>query len=97
MKATDKFPEEMLKEVREQANKTSIAAEALFWTISRLRETYPTYRPVTLAEWLKFACDVSNQLAQIADDAEEMIDADEDAVGVSETEELDEEKEGGGE
>ena len=97
MKATDKFPEEMLKEVREQANKTSIAAEALFWMISRLRETYPTYRPATLAEWRKFACDTLNQAAQIADDAEELIDADEDAVGMSEAEEADAEEEGGGE
>ena len=81
MKATDKFPEEMLEVVRESANETSIAAERLFWAISRLRETYPTYRSATLPEWLKFACNTFGQMAQIADDAEEMIDADEEGGG----------------
>ena len=81
MKPDDKFPEELLDDIRERASKACDAAYALAWAINQMRDTYPNY-PVhnEIDWWWNVTMQFSQEAHTIADRAEELADAEDETA-----------------
>ena len=81
MKPDDKFPEEMLDDIRERASKASDAAYALGWAIDQMRITYPTYPTLNEIDWwwkaTMYFCEVTGSIVKRA---EELADAEDETA-----------------
>ncbi len=78
MKPDDKFPEEMLDDIREKAVKARDAAYDLFWAIKELQSAYPTHSAHhEIAWWESVAANFSYQAITITHRAKELADAEE--------------------
>ena len=76
MKPDDKFPEEMLDDIRERASKACDAAYALAWAITQMQDTYPNYPARNEIDWwwkaTMYFCEVTGSIEKRA---EELADA----------------------
>lgn len=89
MKTDDKFPEEMLEDIREAAVKARDAANDLAYAIRNMRKHY-TYtdeidylKPVAIEEmpwWQKIADRFEADATEIEDRANELIDAEDETA-----------------
>ena len=76
MKPDDKFPEEMLEDIRERASKARDEAYALAWAITQLQDTYPTYPALNeINWWWKVTMNFCEMTGSIEKRAEELADA----------------------
>ena len=76
MKPDDKFPEELLDDIRERASKASDAAYALAWAITQMQDTYPTYPARNEIDWWwKVTMNFCEMTGSVKKRAEELADA----------------------
>ena len=77
MKPDDKFPEEMLDDIREAAVKTSCAARDLSSAVADFMTAYPVYQSNDrFIMWWKMVADRAMiDCAALANEAEELADA----------------------
>ena len=81
MKPDDKFPEELLDDIRERASKARDAAYALAWAITQLQDTYPTYSARNEIDWWwKVTMNFCEEVGSIAKRAEELADAEDETA-----------------
>ena len=77
MKPDDKFPEEMLDDIREAAVKARDAAYSLAYAIIQMRDAFPNYPAHNEINWWRDATMQSTEAVhRIADRAEDLADAD---------------------
>ena len=76
MKPDNKFPEEMLDDIREYAVKARDAAYALGWAINQMRDAYPNYPAHNEIDWWwKATMHFCEGAGSIEKRAEELADA----------------------
>ena len=81
MKPDDKFPEEMLEDIREAAVKARDALDGLEFALGELGRIYPTFRPARVAMmWKAGVADMARKSNAIANVAEELADAEDEAA-----------------
>ena len=75
MKPDDKFPDEMLDDIRVAAVKARDALDGLEFALGELGRIYPTFRPARIAMWKIGVADMARKANAIANVAEEFADA----------------------
>ena len=75
MKPDDKFPAEMLDDIRDAAVKARDALDGLDFALGELGRIYPTFRPARIAMWKTGVADMARKSNAIANVAEEFADA----------------------
>ena len=76
MNPDDKFPEEILDDIREAAVKARDAAYSLAYEIVQMRDTFPSYPALNEILWWRDATmQFTDAVRRIADRAEELADA----------------------
>ena len=73
MKPDDKLPAEMLDDIREYAVKARDAADALYGSIKKLNNAYPTLLNYQQLGWIALAFTAKREASTIADETEELI------------------------
>ncbi len=82
MNATDKFPEEMLEDIRERACRAANALGELSVVISEMRDKYPTHPAFAeMRWWWSVAVSCMDLIGDISVHAEEQADAEEEGGG----------------
>lgn len=80
MKPDDKFPEEMLDDIREAAVKARDALDSLDFVIGELGSIYPTFCPARVAMWKSEVADMMRKANAIAYVAEKLADAEDETA-----------------
>ena len=80
MKSDDKFPAEMLDDIRVTAVKARDALDGLDFALGELGRIYPTFRPARVAMWKAGVADMARKANAIANVAEELADAEDEAA-----------------
>ena len=75
MKPDDKFPEEMLEDIRKAAIKAAHALGSLDVAIQEMREFFPAFRSPLMYDWWCYVVNASEDVSDIANVAEEIADA----------------------
>ena len=75
MKPDDKFPEEMLDDIRVAAIKAAHALGSLDVAIQEMREFFPAFRSPLMYDWWCYVVNASEDVSDIADCAEALADA----------------------
>ena len=80
MKPDDKFPEEMLDDIRAAAIKARDALDGLDFALSELGRIYPTFRSARVAMWKAGVADMARKANAIANVAEALADAEDETA-----------------
>ena len=75
MNPDDKFPEEMLDDIRERAVRAANALDSLYVAVQEIRDFYPTFRKPLMYDWWCCVVNASEDISQIANIAERLADA----------------------
>ena len=80
MKATDKFPEEMLDDIRERADRAANALDSLYGAIQNMLDVYPCFQSPLMHDWCCRTVNASEDVSYIAARVEELADAEDETA-----------------
>ena len=80
MKPDDKFPEEMLDDIREAAVKARDALDGLDFALGELGRIHPTFRPAHITILKIGVSNMARKANAIANKAEELADAEDETA-----------------
>ena len=75
MKPDDKFLEEMLDDIREQADRAANALDSLYGAIHNMLDVYTCFQSPLMRDWCCRIVNASEDVSYIAARAEELADA----------------------